>query len=402
MPPYSTVDSSLPTKRIFAGIIAVVGVIVALLVGTMALEKIDANEILIVQGVGGGLSVHTKPGIHKQAFGRVIIFPKVLDYDFSGKIRFNDNGHGTVVGSTQFRLPLDSANLINIYQTYGSADALQSKLLSVVTDKSIFMAGPLLSSTESASEKRSNLIYWIEDQIINGVYRTNRRDIKTKDPITGEEKTITVAEIALEKDGKTAQRQESSQLISFGLVPFNFAVKDVGYDETVEKQIQVQQQNIMAVQTAVAESRRAEQQTLTAEQQGRALAAKAKWDQEAIKAKVVTEAQQKLEVATLDAKAAEAEKRANILRGEGEAGRRRAVMLADNALEKKAEVWLEAQKVWAEAVSKYGGQWVPSVVMGGNASGGNGAQALMDLLTAKTARDLGLDMTVKNRSRSDE
>ena len=151
----------------------------------------------------------------------------------------------------------------------------------------------------------------------------------------------------------------------------------------------------MAVQTAMAQARKAEQDALTVEQQGRANAATQRWEQEAVKAKAVTEAQQRLEVAQLDAEAAAQERLANIRRGEGEARRRELVMGADGALTQKLDAWLEAQKVWANAVSAYKGSWVPSVVMGGNGQQGNGANDLIDLLTAQTARQLSLDMQVK-------
>lgn len=382
-------------KQVLAVIVGAVTFVVALLVGTMTFEKIDANEILVVQdAIDGELHWYNTAGMKPQWFGRVTIFPKVVTYPFEGPIRFNEGGHGKVIGSIQFRLPQDAANLTNIYTTFGNSTALNDGLLAVVTDKSIFMTGPLLSSTESYAEKRSNLIFWIEDQIKSGVYKTTRRDLKIKDPITGEEKTATVAEISM--IGGHPERQEESQLQSFGLIPFNFAVADVKYDETVEKQIATQQENIMAVQTAAAQSRRAEQQTLTAEQEGKATAAKAKWEQETIKAKMVTEAQQKLEVASLDAKAAQQERAANIARGEGEAARRRLLMQADNALDAKLEAYVKVMSAWAENVPKYSGSWVPSVVMGRDDSKQqNGAQALIDMLSAKTARDLGLNLSTQ-------
>lgn len=46
------------------------------------------------------------------------------------------------------------------------------------------------------------------------------------------------------------------------------------------------------------------------------------------------------------------------------------------------------------AIASYEGAWVPSVVMGGNSQGGNGANELVQLLTAKTAKELGVDLTV--------
>lgn len=95
---------------------------------------------------------------------------------------------------------------------------------------------------------------------------------------------------------------------------------------------------------------------------------------------------------------AELRKKATILEGEGEAEKRRLVMSADGALDPKLRTWLESQKVWADVFKNYGGQLVPNVVMGnGSGNSGNAGQTatqLVELLTVKTARDLGLDMSM--------
>lgn len=178
--------------------------------------------------------------------------------------------------------------------------------------------------------------------------------------------------------------------------------KQEKYDDIVEKQIAERQKATTQVQIAQANAKRAEQDAITIAKQGEATAAKAKWDQETIKAKVVTEAQQKLEVATLGAKEAEQFKREQILRGEGEAARKQAVMNADGALEKKLETYVEVQKVWAEAWSKYPGAMVPGVVMGSSgASGQNSmgnAQGFVDLMTLKAAKDLSVDMGIAGKA----
>jgi hypothetical protein len=75
-------------------------------------------------------------------------------------------------------------------------------------------------------------------------------------------------------------------------------------------------------------------------------------------------------------------------------------MEAGGALEKKLQASLEVSKLYASAIKDYKGNGVPSVVMGGgNGHGtqtaGLGAQELIDLLTIKTVRDLGLDMRVR-------
>ena len=191
-------------------------------------------------------------------------------------------------------------------------------------------------------------------------------------------------------------------MTSLGIRPINFSVRSLDYDNAVEKQIQQQQQLTMDVQTAVAEAKKAEQRAITVAEEGKANAAKAKWEQETIKARAVTEAQQKLEVATLDAKAAEQFKRGEILRGEGESARKRLVMQADGALEPKLDALVKINATYADAIARYQGQWVPSVVMGsgGSAAPASGAQQLVDMLTLKTARDLGLDLNVSGAGRT--
>lgn len=74
-------------------------------------------------------------------------------------------------------------------------------------------------------------------------------------------------------------------------------------------------------------------------------------------------------------------------------------MVADGALQQKLDTYLQVQTVWANAVANYKGNWVPTTVMGGASGGnsGNGANTLIDLLSAKTANDLALDMTLPNQ-----
>jgi regulator of protease activity HflC (stomatin/prohibitin superfamily) len=252
-----------------------------------------------------------------------------------------------------------------------------------------------MSSKESYAEKKNDLIAEVEDQISHGVYKTTQEEAKSKDAMTGVDKTITIVKIVM-VDGKPA-RQDESALESFGIKTFNFSVTDLPYDDAIEKQIRSQQELTMQVQTAIADAKRAEQASITAAKNGEAEAAKAKWEQEVIKAKEVTRAEQEKAVAKLDKEAAEFTKQKEILLGEGEGERKRLVMQADGALEKKLAAWLDAQKVWAEAISKYPGSWVPSVVMGGNgnSAAGAGASELMQLLTVKTARELALDMQMQ-------
>ena len=373
--------------------------IVAVIVGLVCVknmwENLDVHEIMCIQSpVSGKLSWYTSAGVKWQGFGKVTKYPKRSIYNFQYQIRFNDAGHGTLRGSIQFDMPLDKDHLDKIQSKYGSSEAVKADLLQTVVNKCLYMTGPMMSSRESYAEKRSYLINYVEDQVANGIFKTVARDTTVKDPISGTEKTVSFVDI-VQLNGVPA-RQEDAILKDFGIHAFNFSIEELKYDVTVEAQIAEQQKMTMAVQTAMAEAKKAEQSAITAEANGKADAAKAKWAQEAIKATAVTIAEKVRDSTKLMAEAAEYTKKEQILLGEGEGARKRAVMQANGALEYKGQLWLEAQKYWAEAFSKVQVSIVPQI-MSGNAgmNGTNGATQFMEMMGMKAAKDLGYDMSMQ-------
>lgn len=146
----------------------------------------------------------------------------------------------------------------------------------------------------------------------------------------------------------------------------------------------------------IANAKKAEQDVITTGKQGEAAATKAKWEQEVIKAKLVTEAESRKRVSELDVLTAENEKKRMTLEGEGEGAKKRAIYTANGALEQKLEAWLKAQEFWAAAFAGYKGNVVPYYVAApGGAYGGNGATQFMEIMGMKAAKDLNLDMSNK-------
>ena len=394
-------------KNFVGGIIA----LVVLFLVPMLIENQDASELLVIQSLSGELNVYTEPGPHWQGFGKVTYYPRQAQYSFCStsngktetlcenanssakKLRFNDGGHANLNGFVMWEMPTDAKSIIEIHKRFGSADAVQNRAVAKMIDGAVYLAGPLMSSTESSGARRAELVQYINDQAENGVYVTHSENVVVKDPITGQEKTDSVTKIAVGTNGQP-QRQQGSVLAELGIKLQPMSISELKYDGVVEKQIADRQKAITQVQNARANALRAEQDAITAAKQGEADAAKAKWEQEVIKAKLVTEAQQKLEVATLAAKEAEQYKQAEILKGQGEAERKRLVMNADGALDPKLQAYKEVNAKYAEAIAKYQGDWVPKVVMGNSGTTRNGAQDMIDLLSVKTAKELGLDMTV--------
>lgn len=335
-------------------------------------ENVDADEILVVQSPASGeLTWYTQPGIKWQGFGKVTKYQKLSSTTFDSKVMFNDNGTGQLKGQFQVELPLDDLHLTSLHTKYGSQDAIEKSLIQPTIDKVVYMTGPLMSSKESSAERKTDLIRYIVDQIEKGVYRTAQRQFRTKDELSKEERTITVAEIAM-RDG-LPERQEESALSEFGIKIVNFAPSELVYDEQVYAQIKRQQEITMQVQTARAQAVEAEQRTLTTEAEGKAEVMRARYAQEVVKIQAVTQAQKEfevqkknaerdLEVATLQAKSAEQYKRKQILEGEGEAEKKRLVMNADGALQAKLDAYVRTQQFYAQAIGQYQGNLVPQIM----------------------------------------
>ena len=388
-----------PIRNYVLGALAIAALLFFLFGIRQIIEDVDAKEIVVIQApFTGTLNVYTTPGTKMQMFGTVTRYKKSFQYWFDGKeehgaqipIKFYDGGHANIPGSIRVDMPLDEATIIKNHVKYGSQDAIENQLVAPVLTKAVYFAGPTMTSKESYAEKKNDLLYYVEDQATHGVYKTRQKEVRATDPLTGQERTMTAVEIVLGTNGKPL-RQEESAVIEAKIRLSNLSFGDFVYDDVVKQQIAVQQQAIMQVQTAIANAKRAEQDAITVEQQGKADAAKAKWDQEVIKAQAVTEAEQKREVAKLNADAEEQNKRANILKGEGEAAYKRLVTQANNNLELKLETYKEVQKNWAEAFSKFQGNLVPSYVSG-NSGGNSNAINWMEIMGLKAARDLNLDV----------
>lgn len=382
-------------RKLAALVVVVVVFFTGLWCLTNLVENVNANEIVVVQArQSGKLTFYTTPGMICQCFGKLTAYERRRNYVTDQTVQFNDGGHGTMEKvSVQWEMPLDASHLTELHTKFGSSDAIEASLVAPTVRKVVYMTGPLMSSKESYAEKRSYLVSFVEDQIAHGVYKTVQQEVRQEDPLTKAEKTVLVVSI-VQVNGVPA-RQETSSLERFGIATSNFAFDKLVYDEKVQAQIAQQQQITMDVQTAMANSRKAEQDKLTTESRGAANAAAAKWEQEVLKAKAVTAAQQEQAVAEIRVKAAEAYRQEQTLRGEADATYRRKVLEADGALAAKLSTYEKVNALWAQAFQNHVGQLVPGVVMGGNGGGPNAvnsAQSVMDMVAVKMATDLGLSM----------
>ena len=271
-----------------------------------------------------------------------------------------------------------------IQTAYNGMDRLMNDLVAQNVVKVIYSSGPLMSAFESYAEKKNDMVFYITDQLTNGVYKTTVREEESVDTFTGEVKMVKVASLVSNENAPNGYvRSEKSPFSSYGVIIDQVSITEITYDEKVNQQIQTQQQANMSIQTKKAEALAAQQDAIKAEAEGKAAAAKAKWEQEKIKATEVTKAEQEREVSKLAAEKAEFDKKRIIAEGEAEAAANRAKVAAGLTPQERAEWEFKTKKAVAEAIAQV---QLPKIVMTGNGNGGGSSAA--EMMELKFATDL--------------
>ena len=381
-------------KGVLLAIFAVIVIAFLACLGKLG-EDVPNNQIIVNQyPFTGTMAYWTTPGWKYQGFGHLTEYYKTHQVWFNEisrgekgelstmgldnpayPITYSDKGKGYILGSVRIELPTTDKHLNLIQSHYGSEKRLMDELIKPTLGKVILACGPLMTSLESVSEKRNDLLAYASDQIENGIYATRAITVEKLNSITGEMEKIQQAEIITDSLGLPL-RNERSPFATYGLKVSQLSIADLEYESATNDQIAKQREADMDIITAKAEAAKAIQQTIKTEEEGKQKAAAAKWEQEVLKAKAVTEAQQEFEVAALNAKKADEEAKKIIAEGKANAESNRLKVQAGLTPQERAEWDYKTTVGVAEALAKSNQRWVPEIMMSGSGSSNNAMDAV--------------------------
>lgn len=398
-------------------------ILVALIFASTGIN--DNGFRTVVQYPWGTTFVKFTPGIYFTFFGKETTYKDSGTYTFGVgpeqdivvstlgtapvEVRYNDGGLGEIHGVYRWILPIDEETMLNLHRTFRSQEGVANNLVKPAINEALNLTAALMSSEGSYAEKRETFKRWGREQAEIGAFATRETTV-CEENAAGERECRQVAQIDY-KDGKVVYGN-NSPLQEYGLTTGQYQITKWDYEKRTLQQISDKREQTMKIITAKAEAEAAKQEAITAEEKGKAAVTKARYEKEVEKIKALVDAEKLKEIAVIEAikkvevneqnklaaeqdkLAAYEEKQASIARGEGEAEARRLKMAADNALEQKLLAWKDVNYRYAQAIEKQ--KWVPEVQFastGGDNSGSNAA-ALIDLLTAKTAKEISLDMSM--------
>jgi len=387
-------------------------------------ETNSAGYLQVKQAaITGNLTCRLEPGMYGQFFGDVHTYPEATTFFFTADhetgekrdqslpTRFNDGAAARVSGSVRIILPTNCADLVKLHRKFKSARGVSEKLVLPAVRKALFTTGPHMSAAESYAARRGEFASLVEDQLVNGTILVKKKQEMRPDPITGEPKKVWVL---VQKECSNVKHKncigglwrDPSAFHEFGVKITNLVIDKITYSKSVVNQIETQRKARMNIITKEAQAKEAEARAAKAAAEAKAQIAETRAVEEvsktkrvvkaeADKAEAVLQAQKKKEVAQLDLAAAAMEKKAQILRGEGEAAKRRLIMQADGALSLKLQALRAIHKSYAQALAKaQPGALVPQTVIGSN-NKSSAATDLISLLLAKTAKEVSVDLSSK-------
>ncbi len=313
--------------------------------------------------------------------------------DQSVGVRFSDGGQAGISGSVRYTIGPDEEKFIGMHIEYRSESNFLDRAINQLVTETLTLTATLMPAEESYTTHKATFTQWALDQLNNGVYLviTESDTLRTQDG----EMHITSRAIP-RRDPATGEimRKEYS-LKDFDINFSQFVIQDPDYETPILAQIKTKLTNLMGKVAKIAEAEMAAAQEKQAKAEGAYNVVTAFYEQEkdnVVKIveeerdKSIAQAQssQRREVAALDKKTADWQKKADILSGTGEAQYKQLLQNADSNLDIRLQMWLVSHLARASAIAD-GQSPVPHTVL---QQGLSNADRNLEILGVEAARGL--------------
>lgn len=379
----------------------------------------NAGERTVVTTFGGDQFVRFEAGTYWQGFfAKEMVWPNQISVSYKDtlaptkaemednnieigqvQIRFNDATTAKIAGITQYILPTIDSVMLDMHNAHKTPEALVVRRLAPYTIECLQSSAQQMSSEMHYSGGRAQMVQDYLDQLKNGAFLLRVAQKVVYDSIEKSNKRIYEVESKLDKNG-IAMRKFSS-IKEYGLTVSDAQVTDVDYQAQVDSMLSKKIAAATRASISKQELMTAQQQALTAKAKGEQALVEIEYKQKQEQTRQVVAAEttvklaeQDLEKQSIAEKAAYKEASKIKILADANAYEKQRDIQANGALEQKLDAYITVQKYWADAFKGYVGNIVPLYQSGG-VSSQNGAVNFMEILGAKAARDLTLDLKTK-------
>jgi regulator of protease activity HflC (stomatin/prohibitin superfamily) len=395
----------------------------------------EAGHSYFVQyKTGGQRAVINAPGPTLKWYGEVIDFKAVNTVKYTtskeqemtteGKqgtmsaivppvgIRFNDAVNADVSFTARFRLPTDKIKFKKMAKEFRSQDNLIKSIQIPIGREIARNAGRMYSAQEYISGKGGDFENYIDDQMRHGIIMLDTKEERVGDKdesvVDSTQRKISDKRsirytVTPRTDSTGAFIRKSHGLTEYGIEVAQVTVENVEPEDKFKEMLARQRDAAAEASIEKQTTQKAEykKQRIIAEGETEKATIRINKEKEQIDILISGETQKKqaqltLETNDIELKAARLQAQTTKELADAEAYQKAKIYKADGALEKKLKAYVAVNAKYATALENTKARLVPETVIGGTSGGKGGsgdATALIDMLTAKTAKDLALDIT---------
>lgn len=382
-------------RKIFAVLFALVALLFIILLGRL-IETNNQGQYQVKQAfISGKMSARMTPGTYGQWLGNISTYRAVATIGFGNQkgegsadivgipVIFSDGSKATISGLVRLQLPNDQDGLIELKKEYadGYDHFIRSGVVPVIQN-----AVKLSANLRSAQDAYTTLALFqqaIDDQLENGIYLT-KSSVQDFVTATGDTETRQVTEIL--KDSLNNPLRKANRIQELGCVVLECVIDVPVFDPKVEEMIALRKDEAMKTELAKQAALRAKQDAITAEQQGLANVATAKYEKEVEKVKAVTDAAKAFEVEEYAAKQALETAKKIKAEGDAKAFANRALVAAGLTPQQQMEMDIKIADVVSKNIASAPTPQV--VIVGGEGGSGSGAEEALKVFGAERALEL--------------
>ena len=377
----------------------------------------NSTEIVIKQSPFGEMSCVEGQGYYFKAFSKTWTFLKARSFYFNSstekiegknwegdetdeddiEVTLSRNSKAWISGYLMYELPSDCSVLLRLREKHHTDDEIKHNLVRNAVMSGIAKTAPMFTAEAAKVTNLAEFQALAYDQITKGEYLTETRT--EKELVSEEErdsagKVVKRAEYAeykvtslkLDSMGRRIVMNESA-LKEFEIKVTQFQIRGVKLDDVSQNQLDVVKKRETQRVANITEAETAKQLAITNEANGKANAAKAKWDAEAEKARVIVKMEQSKDSAIILAERESEVAKRNALKAKYQADSTREAGRAEaEANRLKVQAGLTPQERLAAEVQMNKDKWdaisriqvpiVPEYNIEGGSKGTSGIDAL--------------------------
>lgn len=377
----------------------------------------NSTEIVIKQSPFGEMSCVEGQGYYFKGFSKTWTFLKARSFYFNSstekvggknwegdetdeddiEVTLSRNSKAWISGYLMYELPSDCSVLLRLREKHHTDDEIKHNLVRNAVMSGIAKTAPMFTAEAAKVTNLAEFQALALDQITQGEYLT---ETHTEKELVSEEekdslgKVIKKAEYAeykvtslkLDSTGRRVVMNESA-LHEFEIKVTQFQIRGVRLDSVSQNQLDVVKKRETQRVANITEAETAKQLAITNEANGKANAAKAKWDAEAEKARVIVKMEQSKDSAIILAERESEVAKRNALKAKYQADSTREAGRAEaEANRLKVQAGLTPQERLAAEVQMNKDKWdaisriqvpiVPEFNIEGGTKGASGIDAL--------------------------